>query len=187
PRLQTNLMRPELQVERMLRAKKPWAAAAAAAILLGMGALALSYAMEHRAVGADVVVSAIKESENTVNLHKNNETKYANAEKEEQAEEKAVKSIIAGTDERLNWIKLHKFIGDVVPRPDGSNLPASAKANPKFWNAKARQAYDKYLELQAAGKAAGAVRDKTRADLIQFNIEGVGCRYTDDLGAFWTA
>src|SRR5438105_6708512 len=65
PRLQTNLLPHEIQVERMVRAKKPWAAAAAAALLLGMGSLALSYAMEHRAVGADVVLSAIKDSENT--------------------------------------------------------------------------------------------------------------------------
>ena len=45
-RLQTNLLPPEIRTERLVRAKKPWAAAAAAALLLGTGGLAWSYALE---------------------------------------------------------------------------------------------------------------------------------------------
>src|SRR5262249_29783842 len=51
-KLQTNLLPPEIQVERMVRAKKPMAAAAAAAMLLGIGLLTLGYAMEIRAYGS---------------------------------------------------------------------------------------------------------------------------------------
>ena len=42
-RLQTNLLPGEIRAERAVRGKKPWAVAAAALLLLGLGAFGLSY------------------------------------------------------------------------------------------------------------------------------------------------
>ena len=47
-RLQTNLLPHEIRIERLVRAKKPWAVAAAAALLIGGGAFLLSYHLENR-------------------------------------------------------------------------------------------------------------------------------------------
>src|SRR5262249_30008453 len=63
PRLQTNLLPHEIRFDRMIRAKKPWAIAAAAALLAGTSVLTLGYALQHRAVAAPVVKDAIKEGE----------------------------------------------------------------------------------------------------------------------------
>ena len=57
-RISTNLLPGEIQVDRMIRAKKPWAAAAAAALLLGTGGLALGYGAQY----ASVTDKQLKES-----------------------------------------------------------------------------------------------------------------------------
>ena len=46
----TNLLPPEIRMDRLIRAKKPWAVAAAAALLLGTGALALGSGLELKSV-----------------------------------------------------------------------------------------------------------------------------------------
>jgi type IV pilus assembly protein PilM len=47
--LRTNLLPPEIQVDRLVRGKKPWAAAAAAPLFLGGAGGALSYSLQVRA------------------------------------------------------------------------------------------------------------------------------------------
>src|SRR5438552_13887955 len=59
-RLHTNLLPQDIQVDRLIRAKKPWAVTAAAALLLGTTILTMGYNMEHRAVASLPVVEAMK-------------------------------------------------------------------------------------------------------------------------------
>src|SRR5262249_21842073 len=47
-KLKTNLLPAEIQTERMIRAKKPWAVCAAAALLFATTTMTLGYAMENR-------------------------------------------------------------------------------------------------------------------------------------------
>ena len=49
-RLHTNLLPQDIQVDRLIRAKKPWAVTAAASLLLGTTILTLGYEAQHRAV-----------------------------------------------------------------------------------------------------------------------------------------
>src|SRR5206468_7494471 len=57
-RLLTNLLPPEIRTERLIKGKKPWAAAAAAALLLAVGGMTLAYGMEWNAFGGKKVVAA---------------------------------------------------------------------------------------------------------------------------------
>ena len=59
-RLQTNLLPPEIRMERLIRAKKPWAVAAAAALLLGVGAMSAGYAANYNSVAAKSISDAIE-------------------------------------------------------------------------------------------------------------------------------
>src|SRR5437868_4128098 len=126
-RLQTNLLPPEIQVDRMIRAKKPWASAAAACLLLGAGGLGIGYAMDYHAVAAKPVADAIeaaagKGPTSVVSRAAKGKAEWDDEEKKVAAEEKAVKSIVAGQEEKLNWLELNKFINTCLPRPDGNNL-----------------------------------------------------------------
>ena len=120
-RLQTNLLPPEIRTERLVRAKKPWAAAAAAALLLGTAGLAWSYALEYRSVDVErsPLKDAVTEAKAVASLADGKNKAFTDQKAAADKEEKAVRSIIAGQDEKLNWIDLNRFIADSMPRPDG--------------------------------------------------------------------
>jgi type IV pilus assembly protein PilM len=186
-RLHTNLLPPEIRVERLVRAKKPWAAAAAAALLLGFSGLAWSYALEFRAVDVDhdPLKSAMGQAKGAVDLVNTKLGAFKKEKEEADKEEKAVRSIIAGHDEKLNWIQLNRFLADVLPRPDGKNLPRTRDAQ-SYWTANAANAQKKYYD-QLTHPRPGQPLDTSDvdADLIQFNIESVDARFTDDLAGYW--
>ncbi len=187
-RLHTNLLPPEIRIERLVRAKKPWATAAAAALLLGFGGLAWSYALEFRAVDKDrePLKSAVADADNVVKLAGQKKQAYDNEVAAANKEEKAVRSIIAGQDEKLDWIQLNRFVVDALPQPNGYKLPPEAVQN--FWNVRSAEAAKKYQE-QLTHPRPGQHIDTSDidADLIQFNIESLDARYTDDLKAYWAA
>ncbi len=188
-RLHTNLLPPEIRVERLVRAKKPWAAAAAAALLLGTAGLAWSYALEYRSVDIEraPLKPAIAEADSAIQQVNGEKTKFDNQKKEADKEEQAVRSIIAGQDEKVDWLALNKFIASAIPRPDGRNLPAP-RATDLYWkNGKAHQAFEKYQYLITHPKAGQRLdTSDVDHDLIQFNIESLDARYTDDLAGYWT-
>jgi type IV pilus assembly protein PilM len=131
PKLQTNLLPQEIQIERIIRAKKPWAAVAAAALLLGTTCWTLSYYLEDRAVGATTVITAMKESKDVAGQVSAMENSVKTKENEVQEEIKAVKSIVAGQEERPNWISFNKFLGDVIPKPGLLEEGKFKSADPK--------------------------------------------------------
>src|SRR5262249_1444648 len=97
----------------------------------------------------------------------------------------AVKSIVAGQDERLNWMEFNKFINTALPRPDGSNLSPEAKQ--LFWNVLAEEAYKK-LQMEQAGTLKATEKtdeEEWRRDLIQANIEWVYCGVSDALSGYY--
>jgi type IV pilus assembly protein PilM len=184
-RLLTNLLPPEIQVDRLIRAKKPWAVAAAASLLFGAGILTLGYAMDYRSFGAPVVDDAKKLSKTVVGEAAAGKKQYDDEQKKVDDEERAVKSIIAGQEERLNWAELQRFIAEVLPRPDGSNL-LSPDFMRLYGKDEARKAYQQYLQRQN-GKTAGDKEDPDAGieDLVLVNVETVDARYTDNLTATW--
>src|SRR5437762_678158 len=64
-KLQTNLLPQEIQFDRMIRAKKPWAVTAAAALFLGAGAMVFGYAMNYRAVSAATIKGELTKAAST--------------------------------------------------------------------------------------------------------------------------
>src|SRR5262249_44353263 len=65
-KLRTNLLPQEIQFDRMIRAKKPWAVAAASALFLGAGLLAGGYAINFNAVSAKSITEAMDKAKSTL-------------------------------------------------------------------------------------------------------------------------
>src|SRR5262249_54489698 len=120
-----------------------------------------------------------------------------------------------GQPERENWLRLLKFISDSVPQPDAGtrygkpgSLPGQKddeiyrtywdqvppktgrppKAEPPM---SGKEAHDRWKERLSQG-ATRAAKDASPGtlpegvgDLIQFHIQAIDCRYTDDLKSFW--
>jgi type IV pilus assembly protein PilM len=187
-RLQTNLLPPEIRTERMIRAKKPWVAAAAAALLAGviLGPH-LGYAFDLKSVNVteDPLKKAIDESNSVKSTADRLEREFKAKQEEADKEEKAVRSIIAGQEERLNWLQLNKFVSDALPRPDGSNLTPEARR--EFFDVKGQDAFARYqARLTKIKSGPRDPADNIDPHLVQFNIESFDARYIDDLGVMWT-
>ncbi len=192
-RLQTNLLPPEIRTERMIRAKKPWAAAAAAALLAGtaLGPY-LGYAFGFRSVNTNVapLKGAVEKAKTVADRKTSLENAYNAKKTEAENEEKAVRAIIAGLDERFNWIQLNKFVSDALPRPDGRNL--SVKAFDEFFKGDGgytagATAFERYKKRLNTVKT-GSKDDPADVDpyLVQFSIESLDARFADDLSAVWS-
>src|SRR5262249_5195088 len=111
-----------------------------------------------------------------------------NAEEQKiETAKKAVKSIIAGQEERLNWIQLMNFINEAIPQPNGENLSQEARRIYYLGNEKAQVAGKAfYQHYQGKVKAGDQVPDEEEGieDRIQVNIEAVTCRFSPDLGGY---
>jgi type IV pilus assembly protein PilM len=191
-RLYTNLLPQEIRVERMIRAKKPWAVTAAAALLLGTSMLALGFNRQFVAVASKVVKDERKKGDDTVSEAKRYETQYTAVENDIKTHTNDVKSIVLGQDERMNWIQFNQFVNRCLPRPDGSNLwdqpskPDNQSAKQLYWNESAKEAYRKFVDQQTGNLKPGEKNDEEqwRDDLVQANVESVYCVYANDLGQF---
>ena len=116
-RLQTNLLPPEIQFDRMVRAKKPWAVTAAASLLVGVLATTVHYALQYRAVAAESVQEAIKSGEAVAKKAADEKANYDRKQSEVAKKENDLRDIFYGSDERLNWLMLIKYINDCLPQP----------------------------------------------------------------------
>ena len=117
-RLSTNLLPKDIQFERMVRAKKPWALAGAAALFLGLLGPTVYYGLQYRAVAADAITNEIdKQDKPLVTKVNAANSDFTKRELEVKKQEDAVRNIIAGQEERLNWILLNEFVDACMPVP----------------------------------------------------------------------
>lgn len=183
-RLTTNLLPAEIRTDRMIRAKKPYAAAAAAALLLGTAGLALGYGASYKAVNDPDIDKAIDTSKSAVSAYSSQETKFTQKKGEVEATQADVKLIVSGNDERLNWPRFEEVFTLALPRPgEGGNL------DPKLWrtdNGAAAVAW--FQERMRRGvKAEDAQKEqqsKFPEDLAMVNVEAVHTRWADSLATF---
>lgn len=190
-RLTTNLLPPEITFERKIRAKKPYAVASAAALLLGTTVLAYGYSVPLADVQDKRIETAINTAKGAIGRATTNDSSI-NAKKEEIKQTQVqVESIVAGEVERPNWIALNQFINTCLPIPGpvgkGSpNLPYNMRVSPvdQFWNyTDGQQAIAKFEQRRAKGVdplEAGAEDDK-REHLAMVDIEAVYGAYTTNL------
>src|SRR6266849_3646309 len=139
-RLYTNLLPQEIRVERMIRAKKPWAVAAAAALLFGTSMLAYGFNRQFVAVASPAVKEERTKGDKVVTEAAGYEKQYTAVNDDIKKHTDDVKSIVLGQDERLNWIQFNQFVNRCLPKPDGSNLwdqpskPDNRSAKQDYWN-----------------------------------------------------
>lgn len=180
-RLRTNLLPEEIRVERLVRNKKPWAVAAAAMLLVGAGALAFGERLSHDAVASEIIRDARKNfGKPAIDSAEHGNKQYqAKAEEVDQLK-KLVRSVVAGQEERVNWLMLNKHINECLPRPDLGNLTDKQKA---AYGAKGKAAYDRFLARQAANR--GEAQSVDDEDLVLINLESCNSLYCDDLAAYF--
>ena len=181
-KITTNLLPQDIRVERLVRSKKPWALTAAASLLLGVGAMAVLS-------GSQWTVAAETEKASTeaksILEERDRQKRAFEKEKQELIDaRKAATQILRGSEERVNWGLLYRYINDNLPQPDGSNLlrtpllPGDESPYAKYFANKpaARKAFEKKEERDKAGIRKDSIN---ASDLVQLNIQSVWARYCD--------
>lgn len=187
-RIQTNLLPGEIRVDRLVRAKKPYAAMAAACLLLGSGVVAWGMSAQYSAATDANVKTAIKASQSAVTAHKAQEAEVAKKTSDVAATMSDVKAIISGNDERLNWVRLNEVLIAALPRHGTAEQGGTLleQDQQQFWSSEeGNRAYRKYLERMSEGIPLERMFDDDLSQhLANVNIEAVSARYTDNLGNF---
>jgi type IV pilus assembly protein PilM len=201
-KLITNLLPGEIRIERLVKAKKPWAAAAAGLLIVGLAGAAAGNYFDLRPYIAPSVKTAIDRAKKAKSSADSSNSAFDSSKQGALKEEEAVKAIVAGQAERRNWLELPRFINICIPQPDGSNLPPEVKDRyfekrpvglpSGVFAMSGKEAFEKYKERMREANKPPAEDGKEEAlppgidDLVQFHIESIDSRFCDDLGAFWT-
>jgi len=188
-RILTNLLPTEVRTERLIRAKKPAVAMAAAALLIGTAIMGIGYGAQVSAVSDPKIDASLVIAEKQAKAAGDQNTAYTDKEKEIKKAQGDVKAIIVGNDERLNWIRFQEVLTAALPRH--GNSPAGNLDLPEqelFWNTlEGKRAFEKYRERMAAGIPLEKIHEDDLAQhLANVSLESVYCRYTDNVGAFLT-
>ena len=207
-RLTTNLLPQEIRTDRMIRAKKPYAVAAAAMLLVGLFALAFGHAGPAAAIADPNIDKGIKMTGTAAGKLTTQEGELAKRRERSTREVSDTKAIIAGQEERLNWPRFIEVFTTALPRPgpNGNLNETNAKVNsgaepPAFdqrqlWNKKdslGRFVHEWFERRMREGvPVENAVRDEKEAgiylkDLAFINIETVHTRWVDDVPGFLLA
>lgn len=178
-KIKTNLLPHDVRMERLVRSKKPWALTAAASLLVGLGAMAVFSGQQYT-----VSAETKKEAEGAQAVITEASTHKTNFKREEDlvvAARTAATQILRGSEERVNWGLLYRYINDNLPQPDGRNLPNYALPNGDipfqkyFANNPAAQ---KALAIKEERDRAGIRNDSINAsDLVQINLQSIWSRY----------
>lgn len=188
-RINTNLLPTELRTERIIRAKKPYAAAAAAALLLGTGIAAFGFGVQYSAANDASIAKAMQAALDAKKQADNQNSQMTAAEADLAKAKDEVKAIVAGADRRLDWVRLHQLITTALPRAgEGGNLVGAPEKEMLWRHLNGQNAILKYQERIKKGLTIDQVNDADLTEyLAQVNITEVRTRYTDNLRAFFEA
>ncbi|MCS7015681.1 MAG: type IV pilus assembly protein PilM [Gemmatales bacterium] len=171
-KVRTNLLPPELHRERFIRAKKPWLAAAAAALLTGVTVYAISAA--DKLAKAQELKTREPEIDRVLRESQDLE-RQANQEREETLRAlAAAEDIVRGNRERANWVLLHTFLNHCLPQPNGQNIPPQFLG--KYWDTPRREAQLAYLRQRQLEERDQRYR-LDRRHLLEINLQAAWCRY----------
>jgi type IV pilus assembly protein PilM len=198
-RLTTNLLPQEIQFDRMIRAKKPWSVAAAAAILLGVGVASFGFGMKTQSLGqpkdyekhkGDKIADAVGEARGAAGDAKKIKDKETSGRTKVAETAKEVKTIINGKDERSNWIRINEFVSRCLPRPDGTNLLNFQQFKIDQRKYRTQAAMDAWTQYRQRLLGEGNVSDLPLDDsalqnLIDIDIESLNSQYVPDGRAFY--
>ena len=193
-RILTNLLPSEIRVDRMIRAKKPYAVAAAASLLIGTTALSLGYASPYAAINDPVIDKAMGDTKAAVQAFSKQESKFKSMEEDSAKTQRRVKSIIAGQEERLNWPRFFEVETAAMPRPGATGNLNSDNEQVHLWkgdNNAGVEAVKWFQKRMANGvkieDATADAKSEMPQHLAMVNVEAVNTRWINNSAKFLDA
>ncbi len=114
--METNLLPDEIVTQRIIRAKKPWIAAAAAALMLGLAFNYSSYVSAYQTVDLEAWEPAMRPSKSFVSQVGQWKSRNGDLVTKFDTIEEIGQSLASNVDGRLLWPELWKAIVSAIPR-----------------------------------------------------------------------
>jgi type IV pilus assembly protein PilM len=206
-RLTTNLLPKEIVQDRIIRGKKPYAAAAAAALLVGLGGMAMGFSSPFAAVMDKRIDEGIGATKTAGGAFDEQTAKFNGKLTDVETKKKDVKTIISGQEERLNWPRWVEVFTAALPRPGdaahGGNLTETSTTpnstigafnQVQLWRGEGRAGIEA-LEWFNRRQQRGVPIEEAVADelsphpkaLAMVNVETVHSRYVTNINDFLQA
>jgi type IV pilus assembly protein PilM len=196
-RLQTNLLPQEVKMERLIRGKKPWATAAAAALLIAIVGLTYAENQQKQAVDNPEIKKAIQLGEQAKLERKKKEDEVDSLRKELAEKTENIRRITTGLDERFNWHLLNQYVNCTLPQSNGNKLvdisSQQVHVHDKYYTEDAKRAAKllddiKTPDRKAKNKNPGLLpkdEEFIKKHLVQISVEGVHALYTEDVPLYF--
>ena len=177
-KLSTNLLPREILTQRMIKAKKPWAVAGVAALVL---AVALNFVFYSRMLGqvhpktkVNEVTweQGVKEAQSVAEYSSG--FIAADKTKLEKVEllKKISNEVIGASDRRVLWLELMKAINNSLPPMDESLAPGAPVPDPQKLDFKKRKDLKiEYIETQFFPELSGWFNDRVKTKWLEINPE----------------
>jgi type IV pilus assembly protein PilM len=127
-KLATNLLPPEIVTDRMIRAKKPWAVAMVAALLLGISINFFGQWRAWNSVNPSYFKDAMSAADSTTSQASGEQSSYDSAKAEFERISKVGEDLIGNVDGRLLWLELLTAVNQCLPAD-----PPDKRAALKAW------------------------------------------------------
>ncbi len=121
-KIHTSLLPPEIATARKIREKKPWAAAAAAAMLVGVSLSAVGYARVQDSVSTERFGEAEQKVAGFNSTVTNFKTEYETRTKKHDEIVATGRVLIDQLNARENWLEVYKAINDCLPHEEGKDF-----------------------------------------------------------------
>jgi len=115
--IRTNLLPPEIEQVRIIRAKKPWALAASALLMLGFSTLFLGDYRVLAKVDTEEFKRAVEQAKSATSQGEGFKSKYEAAKGEWKAKYEEGEKLVAGSTERAKWPDFLKILNEKLPDP----------------------------------------------------------------------
>ena len=124
-RIHTTLLPPEIATTRIIRRKKPWAVAAAAALLVGLSLSAFGYSQKLASVDKPEFEAAVAKAGEVKSEADDFTSRYGTKESENNAIKLSGEKLVENADKRHIWPDVYKAIIECLPRDKGAQRDVS--------------------------------------------------------------
>ena len=119
-RIHTSLLPPEIATARMIRGKKPWAVASAAALLFGFAISVAAAANVYRSVSPERCGEAVAAVDKLVTTVGTLDSDYTTAFTAYSKTQTSVQQLVKPLAEREYWLEVYRAINESLPRAQGT-------------------------------------------------------------------
>jgi len=122
-RIETNLLPREVIQERLIRSKKPWAVAAAAALLLGFSLTFVGYSRALGLMSPQRYGAAEQRAAEVAKLSQSLQQEKSGAESALKATDQVGQNLVSHVEGRVQWLELLRAINECLPRDPEDRKP----------------------------------------------------------------